>query len=515
MTDDDQPPGSNPSGIGRRRALLAGGLLGAGGVGGITGFSLADRAPRPVASAGRLDYGPAPSGGDDHARLQDAVDALSGGAALYLRAGAYRLSRQLVVPPGVHLVGEGGFPIAERSGTSVLCTATGAGLWFRGGSNGARDLTVFGNHVGSARAVDGAAAIKVGGTGAGDAGADCYFANVAVGGACGTGWLVQGTQNSLFANCRVQQALGDGLVLDYSAGGLLFERVESGGNAGYNLHCTQSKAASGGGYAVPSDNTFLACVFEQRTTAGPSVLLDQVDVTSFLHCAFASRPGQIRPGDASALVEVRGGRIDLHSPVVYLQGTGRAAVGVHGAAGGAHPQVSIDGLAAISGGAGAFADVDEQAVLHLNGTVLGLHTDTPGVATTLLSAASATTAVRTAGATADSTGAALPSVTAPPGGLLSLDVGAASRHVVELAGRDVTELALRGARAGQTIALIFIQGRTASRLTLPDKAAGFLWSGGDAGRPTLRTAQGYLAVQLVEVSGRWVELSRAGTDVSV
>jgi hypothetical protein len=497
-----QPAGLPAAGIGRR-ALLVTGLAGLG-VGGGAGYALADRSPSPVRTAGRLEYGPGPSGGDDSDALQNAVDAAPHGALL-LPPGAYRLSRQLVVPAGVQLVGSGGFPPAAHAATSITLAGAAAGLHFAGGGNGARDLTVLGAGSGASPS---AAALTVGGLGAGDVGADCYFANVSVVNAPGTGWLVQGVQNSTFVNCRVQSSGADGLVLDYSAGGHLFQRFESAGNAGANLRIRQSRVAARGAYAIPADNTFLACIFEQRSTPGPAVLVEAGDTTSFLHCAFASTPGRA-DSDTSALVEVRSGRFDFGSPVVFLQGAGRSAFGVHGASSGSQVTVAVSGLATVSGGPAAFADVDAAGALLLSGAVLGLHADTPTVPTRLLSASTPASRVF---APQLAQGSATTTLTAS--GPVRVDALAGARQFVLLAGHDVTGLDIAGAADGQPITLIFVQGATPGRLALPGQAAGFLWSGGDAHRPVLRSAHGYLAVELVRFAGRyWLETSRAGTDV--
>lgn len=483
-----------------RRSLLAGGLAGLA-VGGAGGYGLANRQPHPVPSAGRLAYGPAPSGGDDTGRLQDAVDALPHGGMLLLPPGRYRLTASLVVPPGVQLTGSGGYPLSAQAGT----TLAGGGLWFRGGSNGARDLAVAG------------ASVLVGGTGQREAGADCYFANVSVGHAPGDGWVVQGTQNSTFVNCRVQSSDGDGLVLDYSAGGHLFQRFESGGNAGYNLRVRQSRPATRGGYPIPADNTFVACIFEQRARPGPSVLLEDVDATAFLHCAFSDAPGRRAAGDTAALVEIRSGRSEFGSPVVFAEPGRRAAFGVRGTA-----RVAVSGVAQIGGGAAAFADVDASASLLLDGTVLGLHADTPAVATTLLTPetpAASVTSHRQASLVVDRDVSArryvTPTVTTTlrADGPVQLDASAGQRQVVLLDGHDLTGLSIANAVDGQSLALVLLQGPRVGRVALPGAAAGFRWSGGDARRPTLTSADGYLAVELVALQRQWFELARAGTDV--
>jgi hypothetical protein len=500
-------PAAPHSGV-DRRGVLAGGLAGVAGlgVGGAGGWALGRAHRGALPSAGRLEYGPAPSGGDDTARLQDAVDAMPHGGLLILPPGAYRLGLPLVVPPGVHLAGSGGFPLAASAGTSLVCSGRRSGVWFRGGSNGARDVAVVGG---------GEAAVLVGGTGSRDAGADCYFANVSVRDAAADGWVLQGVQNSTFVNCRVHSARGDGLVLDYSAGGHLFQRFESAGSGGANLRIRQSRRALAGGYPIPADNTFLACIFEQRATPGPSVVLEQLDSTSFVHCAVSSTPGSAGD-DASALVEVRAGRVEFVSPVVYVEGAGRVGFAVRGAG----TRVAVSGLAQIAGGGGAFAAVDEGAVLLLDAAVLGLHEDTPTVGTVLLSPGTSPSrvyATRPASlAVAQDVSArrhlSPPAVTTPTtDGPLHLDAAAGDRQLVLLDRRAVTGLTIANAVEGQSLTLVLVQGAPASRVEL--SGGGVHWSGGDAHPPTLTSPGGYLAVELVRLRGQWFELSRAGTDV--
>ena len=128
------------SGLGRRAFLTAGGLTAAGTAGAIALGATAASATGITPDS--IVYGPAPSGGDDTAALQAALPVQG---VMYLQAGSYQLSAQLVVGNGQDICGTGGG--CGKSSTTLLCTTATAGLTLSGSGGISQGLRVDGNNI--------------------------------------------------------------------------------------------------------------------------------------------------------------------------------------------------------------------------------------------------------------------------------------------------------------------------------------------------------------------------------
>jgi len=125
--------------ISRRTALKS---MGATGLAGAGALVLAD-----TAQAQSVAQVPPPTGnaGTDTTNIQNAANSVSasGGGAVVLQAGAYKLNAQVILPANVDLIGQGG------RATVVECTTAASGLLFRANGIFTGNFTVDGTSTGN------------------------------------------------------------------------------------------------------------------------------------------------------------------------------------------------------------------------------------------------------------------------------------------------------------------------------------------------------------------------------
>jgi hypothetical protein len=282
--------------------------------------------------------------------------ALAAAKLVHLAATTYRIDGLVVRPSGVNIVGAGGTAKGVDLAATVLkCTSAGAGLQVLGGGGMVQGLTVDGGLVATN-------CILVGGTTTAEWGAYPSFIDVTAKYAAGDNWRLYGSQNGSMVHCN---SIGGtrGIVMDYGIGGWLFNRVEVDSPSGVGLQMTNTP----GGSLFP--NTFIQCIFERRSTDGPTVLISTANNQVFYHCTFSS---QLVSSPTMPIVSVTSnGLCEFHSPFVSVQ-AGQSGIAVKGAATGTWPQVRITGGPAMSGygnGPAYFLDVDANGVATLEGWI--------------------------------------------------------------------------------------------------------------------------------------------------
>lgn len=152
---------------------------------------------------------------------------------------------------------------------------------------------------------------------------------------CGTGLVLNGTQNCNFEAVHVENCTQMGIRINHGAGGNVFERCDAN-ECGQPLVIVQDDALDGlpdgtpgiHVYAYgPSNNSFYACILERGTNpAQPSVVVGAGLGNSFYACGFSADPdrtplfvGRLSQAPFSAAHTFDGCDLYAHRPVVVVE----------------------------------------------------------------------------------------------------------------------------------------------------------------------------------------------------
>jgi hypothetical protein len=291
--------------------LLSGGALIAGAAG-VTGAATLGSAARAAGvTSGPTVQAPAPSGGDDYAALAAAMPSYG---VLELQSGIYQVSKNLAVPDGCDLRGQGGgiaFPV-----TIVRCTTAEAGVTVSAAGGVTGGFAVDGNKIATAPFVrNGGQGPWVGRT----------FADLTILGSAQDGLTCLGGQNDAWYQVSSTNHARDALVCDQGYGGALFSRCEIASGGRYNLRLDTQVA--GGPYPRPSDIVFHQCILEYTTSSSIALAyLGGAAMIKFDHTSFYASVATSGP-----LLEVTNGSVEIVLQDALIQSTPASVggIGVH------------------------------------------------------------------------------------------------------------------------------------------------------------------------------------------
>jgi hypothetical protein len=292
--------------VNRRRVLLSGGVLAAGALGSAT-MAPAVRAAT-AAATGPTVLAPPPSGGDDYAALAAAMPSYG---VLELQVGVYHLSKNLAVPDGCDLRGQGGgiaFPV-----TILQCTAADAGVTVSAAGGLTGGFAVDGNQIATAPF------LRNGGQGPW---VGRLFADLTVLSSAQDGITCLAGQNDAWYQVSSIGHARDTLVCDQGYGGTLFSRCELASGSRYNVRIDSQ--ISGGPYARPSDIVFHQCIFEYTNAASVGVaFINGATTIKFDHTSFYSSLATSGP-----LLDVTNGSAEIVIEDAVFQSTPTTVGGI-------------------------------------------------------------------------------------------------------------------------------------------------------------------------------------------
>lgn len=188
---------------------------------------------------------------DDTAAINNALSV----GSVYIPPGEYYINGIVSIPIATDFIGAGSGQTKFRLGPNGQIAHSGRAV--SGGVGG----TSSGFYVDGDNGVGGRVAgggMYIGNT------LNRIFQGIVVQYCYGDGVVIETAQNDIFNSCQFQICGGSSLVLDYGAGGHLFNRCEFGGASKYGVELRQT-GQSVGGYPTflgPSGNTFVACIGE-------------------------------------------------------------------------------------------------------------------------------------------------------------------------------------------------------------------------------------------------------------
>jgi len=292
--------------VNRRRVLLSGGVLAAGALGSAAVAPAARAAT--AAGSGPTVLAPPPSGGDDYAALAAAMPAYG---VLELQVGVYHLSKNLAVPDGCDLRGQGGgiaFPV-----TILQCTSAAAGVTVSAAGGLTGGFAVDGDQVATAPF------LRNGGQGPW---VGRMFADLTVLNSAQDGITCLAGQNDAWYQVSSTGHGRDTLVCDQGYGGALFSRCEFASGGRYNVRIDSQ--ISGGPYPRPSDIVFHQCILEYTNVASVGVaFINGATTIKFDHTSFYASLATSGP-----LLDVANGSAEIVIEDAVFQSTPTSVGGI-------------------------------------------------------------------------------------------------------------------------------------------------------------------------------------------
>lgn len=243
------------------------------------------------ASVSVKDYGATGNGTtDDTSAINAAITAAqttSSAGTVIFPAGQFKVAGQVTVPDGVTLVGQGANANTGYAGTTLVLSATGAGVTVNGSGGGIRDLLIDGANVANYPLVV-------------NLGANRNFFRMEVRRALLDNITINKAQNASFVACTSDNPTRDSLVLDNGCGGLHFVRFNTSNFGRYALRVEQTTTTSDV-YPTPQHIEFAHCIFEQPINNFPLVKFNAGFYFDFLSCIFQ---GSAPMTSASPLMDV-------------------------------------------------------------------------------------------------------------------------------------------------------------------------------------------------------------------
>lgn len=168
----------------------------------------------------------------------------SAGGRVRLPRGEWPIAGRVALTNGQRLEGESSGGSGSYGGTSLLCTAAGAGVDVTGDGGGLSYLEIDGGGVAQQPMFDHTGADRL------HLGVDVHDSAAGY-----DNWLVEYLQNSNFISCTANRPGRDGLVLDKECGGILFDRFNVSDPTRYAVRIQQSVAPTTA-YTTPSHLRF-------------------------------------------------------------------------------------------------------------------------------------------------------------------------------------------------------------------------------------------------------------------